>query len=564
MAIECFLFARWKAFFGGTYFPPEDKGNGIIPWPQLLIRIHQYYRDSRNELIENANSIQKNLIAQSSFQWNQDNYNAIKLLDSLNGICGNHDDQFGGFGGAPKFPQANVLSFILSMRSKSTLSDSIIKRIDYILKSTLDGMSHGGIYDQIGGGFSRYSVDAYWHIPHFEKMLYDNALLISIYLRAWLINNNPLYKEIIQETIEWLDREMLLESGLYASSLDADTDGQEGAYYVWELSEIEEVLGKEDSSKFTLAYGVKRSGNFELGKSVLALQDGEYNTRKKLDDLRKKLLLHRERNRKKPSRDEKALTAWNSLLASSLIETAFYLNDKDKIIKAKLIIDQIANDMLIDNGKEFTLLSLSYKNSNKQIDGFLLDYCLYVKALLDLAGKIDWIEFGSSQKYYNLAKKCLDNIFNKFEDKNAPGFFYTTKDYSSPILRQKSWNDDAVPSGNGVLLSILSSFYAITGCEKYRLDFEKQASVNVDTSKTFASAICSSLDAMSNHDSIIVIKAPNHNSVELCREVLANKLWKQSYFISSKDESFQVCFNNNCYLIGKDVKNSFEDCIKNI
>ena len=184
--LNVFCLPDGRPFFGGTYFPPEDKGNGLVPWPQLLIRIADFYKKSKEELLENAEAIQQNLIVASASSSKFDSFDLSHLRTAAIGICGNHDDQYGGFGSAPKFPQAMVLNFLMSFQLNHICDEELERRIQQVLTTTLKAMAHGGLYDQIGGGFSRYCVDGHWLIPHFEKMLYDNALLLSAYTRAWV------------------------------------------------------------------------------------------------------------------------------------------------------------------------------------------------------------------------------------------------------------------------------------------------------------------------------------------------------------------------------------------
>lgn len=557
--LNVFCLPDGRPFFGGTYFPPEDKGNGLIPWPQLLIRISNHYKKSYEELNENAEAIRNNLLAQSASISDQSLFHSSNLILALEGICGNHDDRYGGFGEAPKFPQALVLNFLISMRKNSNISEEMAHKIDLILDVTLKGMAHGGIYDQIGGGFSRYSVDPYWLVPHFEKMLYDNALLITSYSRSWLLIKNPLFQDIVKETIEWLDREMRLSSGLYSASLNADTEGSEGRYYVWSCEDLREVLGAESAREFALAYGVKGKGNFEKDMSVLALQDSDLDIRKHFLSARKKLLCYRQKNRINPSRDNKALTAWNCLLASALVEAGFYFEHKEWVIKAKGILDAIEKNMLNEKHLEYDLQSIYYEDSDKKVAGFLHDYAYYAQALLDLAGKIDWVEFGSSKKYITLAEKCMNKIYEKFSDKEAPGFFYTANDESAPIVRRKEWVDNALPSGNAMVLHALSGLYAVTGKDEYRRIFEKEAAVYDEGSKNQASSIASALEAISSHNYIGVIKVPNCNSIDLIRDSLVKNHWRRSFILGHSKSHFELCIGQSCYQDESSVESLFKN-----
>ena len=544
--LNVFCLPDGRPFFGGTYFPPEDKGNGLIPWPQLLIRISDFFKKSRVELTENAESIQKNLIASCATSDAEGHFEMSNLSLAAFGICGNHDNQYGGFGTAPKFPQAMALNFLLSMRSHSHGSTELTENIEAILDLTLKAMAHGGLYDQIGGGFSRYSVDAHWLIPHFEKMLYDNALLIGSYTRAWLISKEPLYSAVIEETVSWLDREMLTESGAYASALDADTEGVEGRFYVWEPEQIEQVLGPSLGKEFNLAYGISTQGNFEEGYSVPALQDSDISVREKFNQARAILLEKRDGSRARPGQDPKIITAWNCMLASSLSEAGFYLNKKEWVERARSIVDFIWNEVIDHQRKGLKLSTVFYSNSDKRIDGFLNDYALLAEAMLAVASKIEWVEFGASKLYINRANECLSYILENFKDEDYPGFYFTAKDQKTPIVRRKEWFDNAVPSGNASLLHVLSGIYALTAEAEYESLFNRESSVYNYGAKTNASSIAFGLEAIANHNEIAVIRVNEPAKIEAARKALLSHKWRRLFILSDMSQDFQCCIGKVC------------------
>ena len=545
--LNVFCLPDGRPFFGGTYFPPEDRGNGLVPWPQLLVRISDFYQKSRDELTENAEAIRNNLLASSASSISSKDFNYADLNLAVQGICGNHDDQYGGFGQAPKFPQAMVLNFLMSMRDHKETSKEMNERIDFVVGHTLKAMAHGGLYDQIGGGFSRYSVDAHWLVPHFEKMLYDNALLLESYVRAYLFKEEPLYRDIIEETVDWLDRDLLLNCGLYASALDADVDGEEGKSYVWDIETIEQILGPSLGKTFSLAYGVSQKGNFEDDRSVLALQDGDYTVRDDLSDARKVLLKFREENRSLPTRDDKVLTAWNCLLATALAEAGFYLNRKDWVAKARHIIDFIDSNLAETDSNGFSLSSVYYEDSGKQVSGFFHDYAYYAQALLAVASKVDWLEAGASSYYINKAKVCYKHIESHFGDVTAPGFYYTGKNAEAPVVRRKEWFDNATPSGNAMVLHVLSQLYALTGNVDYESILVKERSYYSQGAKQHASAIACSLEAIAQIDSIAVIKTNNQASTESVRRILLKHPWRRLYVLFDPQVDFQLCIGKTCF-----------------
>ena len=562
--LNVFCLPDGRPFFGGTYFPPEDRGNGLVPWPQLLVRISDFYQKSRDELTENAEAIRNNLLASSASSHGSKDFNLADLNSAVQGICGNHDDQYGGFGQAPKFPQAMLLNFLMSMRDHAETSKGSSERIQCVVNQTLKAMAHGGIYDQIGGGFSRYSVDAHWLVPHFEKMLYDNALLLESYLRGYLFNGEPLYRSIIEETVDWLDRDLLLDCGLYASALDADVDGEEGKSYVWNIEEVEQVLGPSLGKTFSIAYGISQKGNFEEDRSVLALQDGDYKVRDDLKEARKVLLKYREKNRILPTRDDKVLTAWNCLLAVALAEAGFYLGRKEWVKRARHIVDFIDSHLTVAKSEDFSLNSVYYEASGKRVSGFLHDYAYYAQALLAVAAKVDWLEAGASSYYVNKAKDCYKHIESYFGDTSAPGFYYTSKTEEAPIVRRKEWFDNATPSGNGMVLHVVSQLYALTGEACYEAVLMKERPFYSQGAKQHASAIACSLEAIAEVDSIAVIKVNNELAIESARQQLLKHSWRRLFVQYDAEVDFQLCIGKNCFPKGNSIKESLANYSQSI
>jgi uncharacterized protein YyaL (SSP411 family) len=414
--LNVFCLPDGRPFFGGTYFPPEDRGHGLIPWPQVLMRIADHYKRSQAELIDNADSIQKNIMASTqaastggaSGVWD----NAY-LLAAAHGICGNHDDQYGGFGGAPKFPQAMTLDFLRAVRRSAAVEaePELSERIDTVCHATLRAMAHGGLFDQFGGGFARYSVDPHWLIPHFEKMLYDNALLIDAYSRGWLANQDPLYAAVVEETIGWLEREMSAEGGGFYAALDADSEGEEGRYYVWTPEQIDSVLGPTEAARdIRAAYNITAEGNFEHGNSNPALVEADFAVRAKLAPARQQLLAYREANRVPPGKDTKISTAWNALLIRSMADAGFYFNRPEWLQRARKAADFIWSELTEELDGALRLKAVYYEGVGAQVDGFLHDYALAAEAFLAIASKIDWVEPGASVIYLERAEACVESV----------------------------------------------------------------------------------------------------------------------------------------------------------
>lgn len=430
--LNAFCLPDGRPFFGGTYFPPEDRNVGIVPWPQLLMRIADHYRKARGELEENAQSIFGNLYHSNEplgLRQPGSGLAARDLITAAEGLCSQYDAQNGGFGGAPKFPPAMSLGFLDAVRSSAAVEarPSLAAQLDAVMSGTLTAMARGGIYDQIGGGFARYSVDAHWEIPHFEKMLYDNALLIGAYLKGYQRYRDPLYLSIIEETIGWLDAEMKAASapGYYAA-LDADSGGKEGIYYLWKPAEVESVLGAEQATAFCHAYGISEQGNFEnSGLSNPVWHGKEQSLRDALAPARAKLLAAR-RQRTAPGRDNKILTGWNALLAASLAEAGFWLKRDAWLEQARTLVDWLW-DTMATTAEDGTvaLRAVYYEDGGASVDAFLDDYAALAEACLSLAGKISAIDPSAQALYSERANALLATVSRRFADPDAPGWFFT-------------------------------------------------------------------------------------------------------------------------------------------
>ena len=430
------------------------------------MRISDFYKRSRGELVENAEAIEKNILqgtragaAGGGFaEWSGD-----LLPEAAQGILGNHDDQYGGFGQAPKFPQSMCLHFLMAVRGLPGVDAELLKRLDGACGTTLRAMAHGGLYDQFGGGFARYSVDAHWLIPHFEKMLYDNALLLQSYTRGWQQTKEGLYAAVVEETVGWLEREMLADCGGFYSALDADTDGEEGLFYVWDPESVDAAVGLVAGRRVRAAYHITAEGNFEKGRSNPALVEGDFLVRASLADEREQLRRYREANRTHPGRDSKLSTFWNSLTVRALAEAGFAFGRRDWLERAVRCGDFLWERLVVDGEDGLRLRSVYYEGAGAQVDGFLHDYASAADAYLTLAGTVDWLEPGRSGVYLERALALLDGALDLFVDPHGPGFFFTAEGISTPVARRKEWFDNATPSGNGVLLHALSGAYALTG-----------------------------------------------------------------------------------------------------
>ena len=549
--LNVFCLPDGRPFFGGTYFPPEDRGLGLIPWPQICMRIADFYKRSKSELIENAEAIQKNILAgtqAASTGGASSDWNPQCLLEAAQGICGNHDDQYGGFGGAPKFPPAMSLNFLRALRP--AVDSDLAARIDEVSRITLRAMAHGGLFDQFGGGFARYSVDAYWLIPHFEKMLYDNALLIDAYTRAWLDTQDPLYAAVVEETIGWIDREMTAPSGSFYAALDADSEGEEGQYYVWTPEQVDSVLGPSLARELRAAYNITGEGNFEQGKSNPALVEADFVVRVKLADARRQLREYREAERVPPGKDTKINNAWNSMMIRALADAGFYFDRPKWTQRARKAIDFLWSELVTETPEGIQLKAVYYERGGAKVDAFLHDYALLAEACLAVASKIDWVEPGASATYQARAQACVDQAMRYFADEHSIGYYFTAEGAEAPVARRKEWFDNATPSGNSVMLHALSGLHAMTGDSRYAAEFEATLPAYADYAGKVAAGVAHGLEAAATyHSGVAVIKVGLDVDMNSLRKALTDKTWRRTFIQQSMDLSpnqIQVCLGTQC------------------
>jgi uncharacterized protein YyaL (SSP411 family) len=476
-----FLTPDGRPFYGGTYFPPHDRyyGRQMMPgFRRILQSMADAYQNRRSDVEEQATQVADYLNQLSSAPLRSKGLTSVATLplDLLNTasreLAAEFDVQYGGFGNAPKFPNTMSLEFLLRVhlhRLKNEISarDAQQKYSELeIVESSLQHMANGGIYDHLGGGFHRYSVDAQWLVPHFEKMLYDNALLSRLYLHAYLVTGNPFYERIVRETLDYVLREMTSPEGGFYSTQDADSEGEEGKFFLWTPAEIEKALLPEDAVMFMRYYGVTKHGNFE-GKNILHV---EHDAQKVADVAqvslpelqeslkRSRALLFKVREQRvKPGRDEKILTAWNGLMLRSFAEAARYLDRPDY----QQVAVNNANFLLQHLRKDGRLLR-TYKDGRAHLNGYLEDYTFLADGLLAL------YEASFDPNWFALARKLMDEAISLFADEQHGGFFDTGKDHETLVSRPKDIMDNATPAGNSVAADVLLRLAAFTGDETYR------------------------------------------------------------------------------------------------
>ncbi|MBK8466915.1 MAG: thioredoxin domain-containing protein [Chloracidobacterium sp.] len=444
--MNVFLTPDKRPFFGGTYFPPAPR-YGMASWQQILMSIAEAYKTKRDELENSANDIVGELQRLSIVESVSGGLSTDLLDAAFSSFSRTFDTVNGGFGGAPKFPPAMSLEFLLRYHYR-TGDDMALSVVTY----TLDKMARGGIYDQLGGGFHRYAVDAIWLVPHFEKMLYDNAQLIRVYLHAYQVTGNEFYKRIAIETLEYVRREMLDESGGFYSTQDADSEGEEGKFFVWTSEEIAEVIGDEEGRTFCEYYDVTSNGNFE-GKNILNVKNPV--AAAPGADMRAKLFAEREM-RIKPHRDEKVLTAWNGLMLAAFADAAAVLGNDDYLEIAKRNADFILTQLQKDGR-----LQRTWKDGTAKLNGYVEDYANVADGLIEL------YKVSGEVKYLTEARRLADLMITEFWDEENGGFFFTSNDHEELIVRNKDFYDNATPSGNSVAADVLLRLAKLLGDDRY-------------------------------------------------------------------------------------------------
>jgi hypothetical protein len=474
--LNCFILPDGRAFFAGTYFPPKN-AYGRVSWSQVLSNIHTAFSQRRDEVEEQARVI-SGYLQKSTTNFVQPlgdflaNYAGNEaavfpknaLESTFSQLSQGFDSNEGGFGGAPKFPATHALRFCLQYAKDGDKAEAALEHVHL----SLEKMSLGGIYDHVGGGFARYATDSIWFAPHFEKMLYDNALLLGLLADAYLQSPNPLYAQTIAQTIVWLKREMLQKNGGYASAIDADSEGVEGKFYVWTQAEIQALLSPTLSDLATDFYGLKADGNWEHGQNIFAANHSPAayakekgialeTLEKDLESIKNTLLLAREK-RIRPILDDKILLDWNALLVVGLAKAAHALQNSDY---KKLALDLL--DFLSSTFAQADMQKLFHSSKighAPKIDAFLDDYAFYIDALL--AG----YSLSFELKYLHKAADMADFVLQEFWDESEHNFFFTAAEHSL-VVRPKDLYDNATPSGNAVMIDVLQRLSALLSRPDY-------------------------------------------------------------------------------------------------
>jgi uncharacterized protein len=437
-----------RPFFGGTYFPREQR-YGMPPFTQVLMRVVEYYRDHPDELRTQGNSLVRvlnDMVPPPAAA--DEELTAAPIAASRRDLADSFDADYGGFGSAPKFPHPHALERLLRDWHASAASDTPDLHALYMATLTLRRMGEGGLNDQLGGGFCRYSVDQYWMIPHFEKMLYDNGALLAVYAQAAIATGDQFYARVAATTAEWALREMRSPQGAFYSSLDADSEGHEGRFYVWDVKQVRELLPAAQFAPFAARYGLDREPNFEglwhlhafrpLDEIARELQRTDTQLAADIDAAGRTLLAARS-TRVRPGRDDKVLVSWNALLIRGLAIAARALGRADLAAAATQALEFVRRSMW----REGRLLATAL-GDEAHLNAYLDDYAYLLDAILELQQvrvRTDELQFGCE-----LAQVMLE----RFHDGQAGGFFFTADDHEQLIHRSKVFADDATPAGNAI------------------------------------------------------------------------------------------------------------------
>lgn len=558
--LNVFCLPDGKPFFGGTYFPPEDRGSGMIPWPQLLMRVSSHYEKSRSDLEENARNLVHNLMSSNYPRVEEgDPFHKPSLLNAAAMLLESHDNVHGGWGEGPKFPHSPVWLYLARIRSwgaallpRYSSDDNrgeanqeswrrLAEELDTALLLGLEAMARRGLYDHLGGGFFRYCVDKEWNIPHFEKMLYDNGQLLEVLVMGYAHTSLPWCREQVEQTIDWLEQEMARSEGGYASSLDADSEGGEGAYYVWTEEEIQQVLG-DKSDSFMAAWDIDGPGNFE-GKYIHlhyppSVGEERSSWKEELDSLKRV-----RDQRKRPGRDDKVLLSWNSLVIRGLAYAAYYFKRADWYDLAAKHARFLLTHMRDQEGKWYSV----FHDSATQ-RAFLDDVALYAEACLVMSQFAPL--FGQDAgEWQDVAVELGEYLVREFKDTHESGFFFSGSDQPVVVVRKKEFWDGALPAGNSVLLGVFHRLWLVTGEQKWQEEWLQQITMYPDFAQKVAQAIPHALShwAEALAEPAIIKKNRDESWEELHQLLTEHPIWPILFQESEREgRGFEYCRGTTC------------------
>ena len=438
--LNVFITPEQVPFYAGTYFPPEQR-HGMPAWPAVLEGVAKAWERQRDEIRAQGDAMIARLSGAALLKPAEEPPGVKALDEAVLKLRLSFDSVNGGWGTAPKFPAASVIEFLLR-RGESSMA-----------LQTLRSMTSGGINDQIGGGFARYSVDATWTVPHFEKMLYDNALLARAYLHGWQVSGDAILRRTCEETLDWVLREMTGPEGGFYSALDADSEGVEGKFYVWSVDELRDVLG-EDFDVAARWLGVTEQGNFE-GQNILESRGEE--PEPEIRERIRATLLQARAARVRPGLDDKRLTAWNALAIGALAEAGAVLERADYLDAARRAADFLLETMRAEDGR----LLRTFNAGEAKLNAYLEDHAFLLEALISL------YEATFEPRWFGAARETADTMIERFADEERGGFFQTSSDHEQLVARRKELDDNPIPSGASSAAFGLLRLAALTGQARY-------------------------------------------------------------------------------------------------
>jgi uncharacterized protein YyaL (SSP411 family) len=465
--MSVFLTPDGQPFFGGTYFPPDERYGGQMPsFRRVLLSVGDWWQNRRDEVTKSARAVAHELRDLLRLEPQPGDLDSSLLRRVTGQLARAFDPREGGFGSQPKFPHPTELRLLLRVARRFDDAQAMS-----MARLTLDRMAMGGMYDQLGGGFHRYSTDARWLVPHFEKMLYDNALLALAYLEAFQATGEPSYREVVQETLAYVRREMTSPEGPFYSTQDADSEGEEGKFFVWSAAEVESALGGELAAVFNRVYDVTPGGNWE-GHNILnrpktyeqcarQMKIDEAELRRQLNEAKGRLYDVRS-HRVWPGRDEKVLTAWNGLMIAAFARAAQALDEPSYAKAATRAADFVLRTMRMPDGRLYRTWS---QGSAPKLNGYLEDYAYFLDALVSV------YETTFEPRWVEAALDVARVMVDQFWDEAEGGFYFTGKDHEQLIARTKDPHDNATPSGNAMAVTALLRLAKLTG----RADLREKA-----------------------------------------------------------------------------------------
>ncbi|MDZ4656691.1 MAG: thioredoxin domain-containing protein [Bythopirellula sp.] len=487
--MSVFLTPELKPFYGGTYWPPEPR-HGMPGFDQVIAAVAKAWEENREGVLETSDRLTNELTRTAQQAVTAGELSETLLTNAVGHFRQTYDRTYGGFGGAPKFPAP--MSLRLLMRHWHRRQDKFA--LDMVT-GTLDRMAAGGIYDHLGGGFARYSVDARWLVPHFEKMLYDNAQLVVAYLEAFQVTGNAEYARVVRETLDYVLRDMTDPAGGFYSTEDADSEGVEGKFYTWSPVQIAEVLDEAAAATFTQVYDVSEEGNFEetnilnlpktIDQQAQLLDRDPQELRAELAESKKKLFAAREQ-RIHPHKDDKVITGWNGLMIEAFASAGAVLNETKYLDAARRAADFMQEKLRRPDGR----LLHTWRNGQAKVDAYLDDYTYLACGLISL------YEASGESHYLEQAIADIEVVLTRFAEQGEGGYFYTADDQEQLLVRNKEFADNAVPSGNALAALTLVKLAKLTGEERYLTAAEKTMQACTELMKRYPSGTAQMLQAV--------------------------------------------------------------------